>query len=45
MEGLELGADLSKADAYHFGMNLYRMGWMANESEGVTANYLKDRKK
>jgi E-phenylitaconyl-CoA hydratase len=45
MEGLELGADLSKADAYHFGMNLYRMGWMANEAEGVTANYLKDRKK
>jgi len=43
MEGLELGADLSKADAYHFGMNLYRMGWMANEAEGVTADYLKKK--
>ncbi len=45
MEGLELGADMNKADAYHYGMNLYRMGWMANEAEGVTASYLKDKSK
>jgi enoyl-CoA hydratase/carnithine racemase len=44
MEGLQLGADLSRADAYQFGMNLYRMGWMANESPDTTANYLRDKK-
>ncbi len=45
MESLQLGADLGKADAYHHGMNLYRMGWMANEAPGVTASYLDKGKK
>jgi len=44
MEALQLGADLNKADAYQFGMNLYRMGWMARESHDTTANFLRDKK-
>lgn len=44
MEGLQLGFDLSKAEAYQYGMNLYRMGWMANETAGLTASYLEKGK-
>ncbi len=44
MEGLQLGADLNKAEAYQYGMNLYRMGWMANEQPGRTAAFLKEHK-